>query len=283
MRDVAASGSQADKAKGAPLRHLPAGALAGRHALVTGGGRGIGAAIADELAGLGATLTLFGRSAATLAAKARALEAAHGVQVTVATADVGQPAEVAAAFAAAGAANGPPLILVNNAGAARSAPFLKTDRALWDDMLAVNLTGAFICTQAALPAMLAAGWGRIVNVASTAGLIGYRYVTAYCAAKHGLVGLTRALALELATKSITVNAVCPGMTDTDLIAGAIDNIVAKTGMSADAARGELAKTNPLGRLIDPREVASAVAWLCLPQSGAVTGQSIVVAGGEVMP
>jgi NAD(P)-dependent dehydrogenase (short-subunit alcohol dehydrogenase family) len=257
--------------------------LAGRHALVTGGGGGIGAAIAERLAGLGATLTLLGRSAERLERQKRALAAAHGGEVAIAFADVTAADQVAAAFDASRERLGAPLILVNNAGAARSAPFQKTDRALWDEMLAVNLTGAWLCTEAALPAMLAAGWGRIVNVASTAGLIGYRYVTAYCAAKHGLVGLTRALALELASKGVTVNAVCPGMTETDLIAGAIDNIMAKTGRSAAAAREELAKLNPQGRLVAPAEVASAVAWLCLPESAAVTGQSIVVAGGEVMP
>lgn len=256
--------------------------LAGRHALVTGGGRGIGRAIAERLAGLGAELTLVGRSAATLETSARALEAAEGRKVATAVADITDARAVTAALETARAAHGAPVILVNNAGAARSAAFLKTDRALWDDMLAVNLTGAYLMTRAALPGMLDAGWGRIVNVASTAALLGYRYVTAYCAAKHGLVGLTRALALELATKGITVNAVCPGFTDTDLTAAAIDAIVKTTGMSAEAALAELEKGNPQQRLIEPVEVANAVAWLCHPDSGAVTGQSIAIAGGEVM-
>jgi NAD(P)-dependent dehydrogenase (short-subunit alcohol dehydrogenase family) len=252
-------------------------------ALVTGGSRGIGAAIAERLAGLGASLTLLGRAAERLAQAKHAIEAAHGGDVATVRADVSDADAVQAAFAAARAVHGDALILVNNAGGAQSAPFAKTGRDLWDEMLSVNLTGSWLCTQAALPGMLAAGWGRIVNVASTAGLIGYRYVTAYCAAKHGVVGLTRALALELATKGVTVNAVCPGMTETDIVAAAIENIVAQTGMSAEAARGELVKSNPQGRLVDPAEVASAVAWLCLPESAAVTGQSIVVAGGEVMP
>lgn len=256
--------------------------LAGRHALVTGGGRGIGAAIAGRLAALGADLTLLGRSEETLKAHARALAAAHGCRVNQAVADVTDAAALGAALRAARAAHGAPVIVVNNAGAARSAPFLKTGRALWDEMLAVNLTGAYLCAQAALPGMLVAGWGRIVNVASTAGLTGYRYVTAYCAAKHGLVGLTRALALELAETGITVNAVCPGFTDTDLLAASVKTIVVKTGVTKAKARAELARRNPQGRLIQPREVASAVAWLCLPESGAITGQSIAVAGGEVM-
>jgi 3-hydroxybutyrate dehydrogenase len=149
-------------------------------------------------------------------------------------------------------------------------------------MLAVNLGGTFHCTQAALPGMLDAGWGRIVNVASTAGLTGYGYVSAYCAAKHGVIGLTRALALELAAKGITVNAVCPGYTETDIVEDAVANIVAKTGRSAEQARAELAARNPQKRMVQPEEVASAVAWLCLPQSAAMNGQAIAVAGGEVM-
>ena len=149
-------------------------------------------------------------------------------------------------------------------------------------MLDVNLTGAYHCMQAALPGMLDAGWGRVVNVASTAGLTGYRYVAAYCAAKHGLVGLTRALALEVATRGVTVNAVCPGFTDTDIVADAVANIVRKTGRTADQARAELAAGNPQGRLVRPDEVAHAVAWLCMPGAAALNGQAIAVAGGEVM-
>jgi NAD(P)-dependent dehydrogenase (short-subunit alcohol dehydrogenase family) len=146
----------------------------------------------------------------------------------------------------------------------------------------VNLNGTFHCTQLALPAMLQAGWGRIVNVASTAGLTGYAYVTAYCAAKHGVVGLTRALALEVASKGVTVNAVCPGYTETDIVHDAVANIVSKTGRSAEQARAELAARNPQQRLVQPDEVADAVVWLCLPGSSAMNGQALAVAGGEVM-
>jgi NAD(P)-dependent dehydrogenase (short-subunit alcohol dehydrogenase family) len=157
----------------------------------------------------------------------------------------------------------------------------KTDDALWQRMLDVNLTGTFHCIQAALPAMLAAGFGRIVNVASTAGQVGYPYVAAYCAAKHGVIGLTRALALEVATRNITVNAVCPGYTDTDLTRESVANIRARTGRSEQEALAALVAHNPQRRLVQPAEVANAVAWLCLPGSESVTGQSISVAGGEV--
>jgi NAD(P)-dependent dehydrogenase (short-subunit alcohol dehydrogenase family) len=173
-------------------------------------------------------------------------------------------------------------ILVNNAGQAASAPFGRTDDALWQRMLDVNLTGAYHCIQAALPGMVDAGWGRIVNVASTAGLTGYRYVAAYCAAKHGLVGLTRALALEVAGRGVTVNAVCPGYTETDIVADAVANIVRTTGRSEEQARAGLAAANPQGRLVRPGEVAHAVAWLCMPGAAAMNGQAIAVAGGEVM-
>lgn len=256
--------------------------LAGQHALVTGATRGIGAAIAETLGRLGADLTLTGRDRPLLDERAGEIAAASGVKVHVESADVTDGDAVAAALRSAVAANGPVTVLVNNAGAGKSAPFHKMDRSLWDSMLAVNLTGTFLCTQAALPSMLDAGYGRIVNVASTAGLKGYAYVSAYSAAKHGVIGLTRSLALELATKGITVNAVCPGYTETDLVRDTVANIVAKTGRSEEDAKKELAATNPQGRLVQPWEVAEAVAWLALPGSGAITGQAVPVAGGEVM-
>ena len=177
---------------------------------------------------------------------------------------------------------GPFDILVNNAGAAVSAPFGRHSRADWDGMLAVNLTSCFVAIQAVLPGMVARGWGRVVSVASTASLKGYAYTTAYCAAKHGLLGLTRALAVETARTGVTVNAVCPGFTDTALVGRAVETIMAKTGQTAEAATAALARGNPQGRLVQPEEVAAAVAYLCRDDAASLTGQSIVVAGGEVM-
>lgn len=254
--------------------------LEGKHALVTGASRGIGLAIARQLLAQGARVTLAGRDTATLAKAASSLRDAENV-ASVAF-DVSDEKSVADGFACAAAHFGPIDILVNNAGQAGAAPFVKTDIALWQRMLDVNLTGAFLCTQATLPDMLQAGWGRIVNIASTAGLTGYRYVSAYCAAKHGLVGLTRALALEVAAGGVTVNAVCPGFTDTDMVGEAVANIVARTGRSEQQARDTLAAGNPQLRLVQPEEVAHAVAWLCAPESSAMNGQAIAVAGGEVM-
>ncbi len=252
--------------------------LHGHHALITGAGQGIGAAVARRLAADGATLTLLGRRRESLAAVAASIGPAAGIVI----ADVTDAATVSAAVSAARVARGPITILVNNAGQAGSAPFRRTSRELWDRMLAVNLTGTFLVTQAALPDLLQASQGRIVNIASTAGQRGYAYVTAYAAAKHGVVGLTRSLALELARTNVTVNAVCPGFTETEMLTQSLATIVAQTGRSEDSARAELTRTNPQDRLVQPDDVADAVRWLCSAAARAITGQCISVSGGEVM-
>ncbi len=249
--------------------------LAGRHALITGASRGIGAAIARELSRLGADLTLVARDTASLGKTAASLRGSGHVDKLAA--DVTRDEDVRRLAADVRSLH----ILINNAGGAESAPFTRTDAALWQRMIDLNLTSVYRVTHALAPAMAKSGWGRIVNVASSAGLKGYAYVSAYTAAKHGVVGLTRALALELAKNGVTVNAVCPGYTDTPMLDGAIGAIAAKTGKSKDEARAGLAATNPLGRLVTPEEVASAVGWLCLPESGSITGQAIAIAGGEL--
>ncbi len=251
--------------------------VSGKHAVVTGGARGIGAAIAHRLHAMGAKVTIMGRDQAALAAACDTLEGS-AYQV----ADVTDQVSVGTAFEAASENFGAVEVLINNAGAAHSAPFAKTSHALWDHMIAVNLTGMFLCQQQVIEAMRAARWGRIVNVVSTAGLIGYAYVAAYCAAKHGAIGLTRAVALEVAREGITVNAVCPGFTETDLLEDSIQNIMDTTGRSREEAKKSLKAVNPQRRFIQPNEIASTVAWLCSAGSDSINGQSIAVAGGEVM-
>ncbi|HEY5365658.1 MAG TPA: SDR family NAD(P)-dependent oxidoreductase [Casimicrobiaceae bacterium] len=257
----------------------PALPLSGTHAVVTGGGRGIGLAIAGRLAALGASLTLIGRDRERLFA---AIAELPGANCDAHVCDIGDEAAVAHVFAAITRLHRPLSILVNNAGGAKSAKFSRTDRALWDEMLLLNLTGAYLCTHAAMGSLVHAPWARVVNIVSTAGVAGYPNVSAYCAAKHGLLGLTRALASEYASTRVTVNAVCPGYTDTDFVREAVSSIAARTGKSEGEARAAFASRNPQGRLVTPAEVAASVAWLCLPESQAITGQAIVVAGGEVM-
>jgi 3-hydroxybutyrate dehydrogenase len=245
-----------------------------QHALITGGGRGIGREIASQLVRMGATVTVLGRHRSALD-DTIAAGAAHFAGI----ADVADQASIAAAIAEA-AARQPIDILVANAGSAESALFAKSDAALFRRMMDVNFMGVVHSIQAALPSMKQRPFGRIVAIASTASLKGYAYVSAYSAAKHAVIGLVRSLALELASTRITVNAVCPGFTDTDLVAGSIDTIMKKTGRSREQAVAELAKHNPQGRLVTPAEVADTVLWLCGEGAGAVTGQAIAVAGGE---
>ncbi|MFC5429987.1 SDR family NAD(P)-dependent oxidoreductase [Paraburkholderia denitrificans] len=253
--------------------------LSGRHAVVTGGGSGIGAATAAALLRAGARVTLMGRDGARLESRRVAL--GGGENVACVSVDVSDETAVDAAFAHATKGFGTVDVLVNNAGQAQAAPFVQTDLSLWRRMLDVNLTGAFLCTRAVLPGMLAQKHGRIVNVASTAGQVGYPYVAAYCASKHGVIGMTRALALEVATQGVTVNAVCPGYTETELLDASLEQIARKTSRSIAEARSILLRHNPQQRFITPDEVADAVLWLCAPGSSAITGQSLSVSGGEI--
>jgi NAD(P)-dependent dehydrogenase (short-subunit alcohol dehydrogenase family) len=251
------------------------GPMAGHHALVTGGGTGIGRAVAAALTAAGANVTVLGRREAPLQNAVAAGHAAFAV-----SGDVTDEAAAAKAFAAAARALGPISFLTNAAGCAETAPFQKTTGAMFERMWRVNVGGAVVATQAAMPGMLQAGFGRVVNIASTASLKGYRYVSAYVAAKHGLLGLTRALALEVAGTGVTVNAVCPGFTDTDFIADSVARIVTRTGRSEADILATFTAVNPLGRLVRPEEVAAAVVYLCLPASAAVNGQALAVDGGE---
>ena len=246
----------------------------GKHAVITGGGSGIGLAVARVLVDKGAKATITGRNAERLEKAASELGASYQV------ADVTDRDAVRGAVAAAVEESGAVDILINNAGVAEVAPFARASDDHWDQTLAINLTGVYNCTKSVVEGMLQRGSGRIVNVASTAGQVGYAYVSAYCAAKHGVIGLTRALALEYARKGITVNAVCPGYTDTDIVQRSLDKIVETTGRTREEALAELVKSNPQGRLIRPDEVADAVVWLCRQES--MNGQAISVAGGEVM-
>lgn len=251
--------------------------LAGKRAAVTGGGRGIGAAIARTLAETGAEVTILGRTISTLDQHAESLRR-DGLNINVATIDVTDESSVAKAFAKLGEID----ILINNAGIAHVAPFEKTTASDWDRVLRVNLLGAVLCSQQVLPRMVERKWGRIVNIASTAGLKGYTRLSAYTASKHALVGMTRALALETATTGVTVNAVCPTYTETDMTAEGIKSISARLQTSVEEARKHLTKQIPQGEMAKPEEVAAAVLWLCSVQAASVTGIALPIAGGEVM-
>ncbi len=251
------------------------GALAGRHALVTGGGTGIGAVVAIALARAGSLVTVCGRRLAPLQSVA-----AEDTNIRIATADVTVEASMARLYERAEAASEPIDIVVANAGMAESSPAHKTSLDLWNRTLDANLTGAFLSVKPVLATMRERGFGRIVFIASTAGLKGYRYVAPYVAAKHGVVGLMRALALETASTGITVNAVCPGFTETSMLAKSVDRIADTTKRSAADVRAELAARNPQGRFIQPQEIADVVLWLCSSASASITGQAISVSGGE---
>lgn len=256
--------------------------LQGSHAIVTGGGHGLGATIAATLARAGATVTLMGRDATQLARAADSMASRFDTIVRPIVCDVSDPESIAVAFASATDTLGPVGVLVNNAGQARSAPFSETSLELWQRTLDVNLTGSFLCTQQVLPSMMSAAHGRIVNIASTAALRGYATLAAYCASKHGLLGMTRSLAAEVAQHGITVNAVCPGYTEGGMSEQAIHAIMALEKVNADEALAKLVRRTPRKRLTTQDEVAATVAWLCSPSATAITGQAIAVAGGEVM-
>lgn len=251
------------------------------HAVVTGGGRGIGAAVSRELAGRVSRLTLMGRALEALERHALDLAKPSGLEVQCVRCDVSDEESVVAAFAEAQKRFGPACILVNCAGQAEAASFLETSRSFWDRMLLVNLTGTYLCTRQVLAAMLQARAGRIVNVASVAGLRGYSHVAAYAAAKHGVIGLTRALAAETARCGVTVNAVCPGYVEGERTERAITELAKATGKERDRVEKMLLRNNPRRALIRPEEVASVVGWLCSAEASAMTGQAISVTAGEV--
>lgn len=243
---------------------------AGMQVLITGGGTGVGASLARSFAAQGARVIVAGRRIEPLQAVAGGLAQARAIQ-----ADVTDEASVRALFDAAGPCD----IVIANAGAADSAPFGRVSLDHWNAMLAVNLTGTFLTFREGLARMT--GWGRLIAVASTAGLKGYRYVAPYAAAKHGVVGMVRSLALEVARRPVTVNALCPGFLDTEMTDRSVANIMAKTGGSRDDAIAALTRTNPQGRLVRPDEVSAAALWLCGEGSDAINGQAIAIAGGEI--
>jgi len=247
------------------------------HVAITGAGTGIGAAIASEFNQYKSRITLLGRREKPLLEQRDKCDNAQVIQC-----DISCEAQVTSAFKKAKNTYGDIDILINNAGQALSTAFQKTSSRQWQHMLDVNLSSVFYCSQNVYSSMCANGWGRIINIASTAALKGYEYVSAYCAAKHGVIGITRALALEAATTGVTVNAICPGFTDTTIVARTINTICQTTGRTEKQALEELIKYNPQQRLINTSEVANTVLWLCQPGSEAITGQSLAVAGGEIM-
>jgi 3-hydroxybutyrate dehydrogenase len=257
--------------------------LANRIALITGGGRGIGRAIALTFAKEGADVVVAARTLAQVESAAQEVAYQYRVKSLPIACDVSDVASVEAMFKNATEHFGRgPDILVNNAGIAESAPLTKTDDELWQKHLDINLSGSFYCTRAALPAMLERGWGRIINVASIAGKVGAPYIAAYSASKHGLLGLTRSTALEVAAKGITANAICPGYVDTEMTARGVENITKKTGRSAEEAMAAIRKMSPQDRLVTSEEVAELALLLASEAGGAINGQAINVDGGSVL-
>jgi 3-hydroxybutyrate dehydrogenase len=256
--------------------------LANRVAFITGGGRGIGRAVAFAFAREGAQIAVLARTVEQVAQVAREIESECGVRAMYAECDVSQKESVEEAFKTVRGTLGSIDILVNNAGIAESAPLVRTSDELWQRHIAVNLNGTFYCTRAALPAMLERGWGRVINMASIAGKTGAPYISAYTASKHGVLGLTRSLAMEIATKGVTVNAICPGYVETDMAMHAIENISARTGKTADEARDILNRMSPQNRLVTPEEVAALAMLLASEDGRGINGQAINVDGGSVM-
>lgn len=248
------------------------GLLAGRLALVTGGGRGIGAAIARVLAGAGARVIICGRNKLDLDALAKEI---GGVAIQVDLLDRKASDEV---FASVGHVD----VLVNNAGVAESASLERTTDAIWDRVMELDATAPFRVTRAFVPSMVKAGWGRVINIASNAGVSGYGYTAAYCAAKHAMVGMTRALAIDLARTGVTINAICPGWVETQMVEEAVTRIASKTGRSEDEARTSLASMSPQKRMIEPAEVAHLALMLCAHESRGIHGQALVIDGGAVL-
>lgn len=254
--------------------------LEGKIAVVTGGGRGIGAAIARDLAASGAGVVVTARSREQIEALAEELRA-NGASAWAVACDVTEPAQIQALRERVEQETGGADLLVNNAGIALAARLDRTTLEEWERLFAVNVTGTFLCTQAFLPKMVERGWGRVVNVASIAGRQGAPYISAYCASKHAVVGFTRAVAAEVATTGVTVNAVCPGYVETDMVARSIENIVEKTGLEEAEARAHLARTSPQDRVFEVEEVAHLVLSLCDPAARGISGQAIVLDGGGV--